>query len=129
MRGNVKMPPKSATKSKNSQPIEFLNWELTKEEKSAAKAYDLSIPDVFKALERLVDDGYRVSIKRDDYHKSTNVSLTEPAPSGGGVARCIVSRGPTVVDAARVACFKHFVLLEGDWGNISAATLEGDGWG
>lgn len=123
------MAPKSATKSNKSLEIEFINWELSKEEKLAAKSYEITSAQVFEALERLVTDGYRVSFKHDDFNKSFNVSLTEPTAPTRSVSRCIVSRGPTVLDAARVACFKHFVLLESDWGNISAERVERDVWG
>jgi len=123
------MPPKGAVKSNKSVEIEFLNWELSPEEKTAAKAYEIDSNSVFEALERLIDDGYRVSFKRDDFNKCFNVSLTEPADNGRKVCRCIVSRGPTVLNAARIACFKHFELLEGDWGKISAVAIERDVWG
>jgi hypothetical protein len=111
------------------QPVEFLNWDLTKEEKIAAKAYEVTLEALMGMLEGLVDDGYRISFKRDDYNKCFNCSFTEAPRVDGSPARCIVSRGPTVGDAVRVACFKHFVLLEGDWGKISAATLAADVWG
>lgn len=123
------MPPRANTKSSKSQSIEFVNWELSKEEKVAAKDYKLTTSQIFDALERLIADGYRVSWKTDDYNKCVNCSITEPAGNGTGAVRCIVSRGPTVSDASRVATFKHFVLLEGDWGKLSATSVERDVWG
>lgn len=122
------MSAKTATKSSKSLEIEFINWELTKEEKEAAKSFPMTAQTVFSALERLIDDGYRVSFKRDYYNKCFNVSLTEPERAGIKVCRCIVSRGPSVIDAARVAAFKHFELLQGDWGGLSSATLDRDVW-
>lgn len=123
------MPPKKSTKSSKSLDIEFINWELTKEEKLAAKSYEVPVDHLLVLVEELVDDGYRVSFKRDDYNKCFNCSLTEPARIDGSSSRCIVSRGPTVGDAVRVAMFKHHVLLEGDWGKISPATIARDDWG
>lgn len=123
------MAPKSTTKSAKSLPIEFVNWELTKEEKIAAKDYKLTMTQVFQALERLVTDGFRVSWKRDDYNKCFNCSITEPMETASNSVRCIVSRGPTLEDACRVASFKHFVLLEGDWGKLSSTSVERDVWG
>ena len=123
------MPARSSKKSDKMVPIEFINWELSKEEKIAARSYEVSLESLMGMLERLVDDGYRVSFKRDDYNKCFNCSITEPAKTDGSSSRCIVSRGPTAGDAIRVACFKHFELLEGDWGNISSTTLAADQWG
>lgn len=120
---------KSVTPSRKSLDIEFVNWELTKEQKSDAKRYEISPVELFGALERLIDDGFRISFKFDDYNKCFNCSFTEPTRDGAKSCRCIVSRGPSIMDAARIACYKHFVILEGDWGNLSATTIERDDWG
>lgn len=123
------MPTKSSKKSDKSMSIEFINWELTKEEKIAAKSYEVSLETLMGMLEGMVDDGYRISFKRDDYNKCFNCSITEPTRTDGSASRCIVSRGPSVGDAVRVAMFKHHVLLDGDWGALSTATLANDIWG
>lgn len=121
-----------AQKSKNASvmtELEFINWELTAEEKKAAKLWDVTPEYIFGALEALVSDGYKVAIKYDNYNKCTSFSVTEPVRKDGKPSRCIVSRGPDVTGAARIACYKHFELLAGDWGNISAKSVERDVWG
>jgi hypothetical protein len=69
----------------------------------------------FSILERLVVDGYKLSIWNDANHDSFGASITSPKGSGKDRSKCLTGRGPDFFGALRSVAYKHQILLDGDW--------------
>jgi len=113
----------------NYSDITFINYDLTAEQKTEVKGWKPAFEQVFSLFEGMIADGFKVSFKFDTRNKCVQCSLTEPFESAKKVTRCMVSRGPDLYSAIRVAVWKHTVLFEGDWANIPDETNGGDVWG
>lgn len=88
--------------------VEFVNIHLTDDDKQAIRQVDVSDVDLFLELERLVDNGYKVSMSYDLANTGAIVSVT--AQKGCSVeansGKCITSRGPDFRGAIVCSLYK-----------------------
>lgn len=123
------MATKKKTFQNNQFDIEFVNYELNKEQKEEARRYELDTERAFQLLEELCGDGYKISWKYDERNKCFQASLTSAAKGTTEKQRCMVSRGPDLYSAIRVSLWKHYVLFDGDWASNAPTDDEWSQWG
>jgi len=107
----------------------YINHNLTAEEKAK---YDLWTPDaeeLFDAIERLVDSGYKLSTSHDDYNDTRQASLTCNNKQSEDYGWVLVARAPDSYNAIALVVFKHVYLLEGDWTAFHSRQKEKSSWG
>lgn len=97
---------------------EFINLELSKEQKEQYLAWREDMEEVVVQWSNLCSGGYRVNTKWDDYSNSFAAFII---PDGGSenAGLILTGRGGTPLRAVCEAVFKHSVLLQEMWGGYS----------
>lgn len=96
------------------KPAKFLNITLTPEDKERIKATNPYTADFDDSLQRLLGQGYKLSIKFDERNDAFVSWII--APDGGENKGYILpGRGSTALKAIRQALYIHHVILQGLW--------------
>lgn len=106
---------KKEAPAKNSWGTQFVLCELTTEHKEAMKKWSVKDTELMDELDRLVNDGYKISFSRDENHDCVAAFATSPADDRGVRKYTLSARGPGMLPALRCLCYKHFIMLEGKW--------------
>lgn len=103
---------RSATR--NSADSEFINLELDKKQTASYREWRNDLENVLNLWLELVEAGYRVNSKYDDYSSACAVFIipTESTENGGYI---LTGRGSTPYRALTEALYKHSEILHGDW--------------
>ena len=94
---------------------EFVQRELTADEKKACKQFVPTQEEMEAALDHLCEAGYRISLKWDDYSSSQAAYIQHPDLKHENAGLVLSGRGSTPLRALRQAMYKHFVLFDGVW--------------
>jgi hypothetical protein len=97
--------------------VQFVQCELGKDDKDRLEKWDTGAAETIVILERLVQDGFKLSVWGDKLHDCCGASITEPVRESGDRKRCLTGRGPDFIGAMRAVAYKHAIMLDGDWGN------------
>lgn len=100
--------------------IEWVTVNLSNEAKAQLKKWDVKYEATIDCLDKLVNDGFKLSVWCDARNHSIGCSLTTPKPVGVGKQKCLSARGPSMLDALRCIVFKHSVVLDADWTRVDA---------
>lgn len=117
-----KNPQKSAPTKPRFNDVKFVNWSLSAEEKSACKAWELSLEDYDNALISLIEAGYKITSSYDNFRHCHTCSLvaTESAKQNNGYI--LTGKGSTPLKAIKQALYIHFHIMSEDWAAYSTAT-------
>lgn len=121
----------SKNRAEKRQPweVDFIQVELSKEQKDALKKWDVKLETTIDSLDRLIVDGFKLSVSFDRVHDCAIASLTSPKNDNGDRQQCLVARGPNYLGALRAIAFKHHVVLEGEWSGIANKYDPDSQWG
>lgn len=106
------MAKKEAAKS---WEVLFVSCELDKSVKEQVKAHDPKFTWTVDAIDRLMADGYKISMSPDKAHDCVGVYATIKDMSHKNYGLCLAARGQNYLTALKVLAFKHFNILEEDW--------------
>jgi hypothetical protein len=110
--------------SKPDQPaFRFINIELTKEQKSDLKALVETGEFGYSALHDLHGNGFKVTLSSSDDGKRYTCSITDKSPNSAFWNACITASGSTPLNAVNALLYKHYVVANEDWANISVEDL------
>lgn len=123
------MASKSSSVKRNDWEVDFVNVNLSKDQKEQLFKWDVKGEATFDVISRLIDDQFKLSISSDKAHDCVGAFLTTPNPSDGSRKRCLGARGPDFFGALRALAFKHSIVLEGDWGELDNNSSPVDRWG
>jgi len=117
--------------TKNGDFSGFVNHEMTRDEKNQYEQWSMAVDDasLLDYLQELVDNGYKISLKYDGRNKTYQCSLTCSNPNHDDFGLVLTARAPDMFNLLRVAVFKHFVLLRGDWLTFQNTVHEERQWG
>lgn len=104
---------------------EFIRYELDKSQQADCKAWVVSADDILSTLDKLIDDGYKISVKFDDYNECYGCFMQLSTGEGTNHGYILTSRGSTAAKALKQLFYKHYQALDGDW--TSAAERQGRG--
>ena len=111
------------TKAPRFNEMKFVQYELDKEQQASCKAWSVSPADVFDYMEAMVSDGYKFSVKYDDYSDCVACFVTCPNDHTSGNAGLILTgRGSTAWKSVKQALWKHSVALDGQWQGFAERT-------
>jgi hypothetical protein len=116
-------------KPRPSWSVDFVSCELDKATKEAVKKWDPKFESTIDGLDRMVADGYKISISLDKMHDCIGVYATMPDQSSKHHGLCLSSRGPSMLLALKVLVYKHFTILEQNWDAENNQRGEYDVWG
>jgi hypothetical protein len=100
----------------NLPQVEFINYDLTKEDK--AKLHEWRATRDFSLemlIDTIVDSSYNLSVKFDAYNHCFGAFLTPRLPDTANAGYILTGRGSTACAAITGVLFRHFVLFEGEW--------------
>jgi hypothetical protein len=117
--GKSKKPPKP-----KDAPFVFINYNLSTKDKEWLQACDAELEFPVKGMLDLVQEGYKLSISADPKNNSFIASLTDREPTSGFHNHCLTGRGATPFDAWVSLAYRHFVVGQGSWANL---TTDSDG--
>jgi len=111
--GRATSPPR------NRPDSEFINLELDKEQTAAYREWRNDAEAVIDRWTELLEEGYRVNTKYDDYSSSCAVFII-PDERSDNYGFILTGRGGNAYRAVSEALFKHVEVLHGVWGNYQA---------
>lgn len=123
------MATKKPEKSSKSYEVRFVSCELDKSTKEALIKWDPKFESTFEGLDRLITDGYKVSISHDSYHDCVGVFCTMPDTSNEHHGFCLTARAPSWMEAVKVLVYKHFNILSENWGSEVNQPRQKSQWG
>jgi len=94
---------------------QFVRHQMTRDEKAAFREWQLTGEELVQMLDRLIDDGYKLSVSSDDYNKCNQATLTCKNEKSDDYGYILPGRASSAFDALKVVLYKHFVLLTGGW--------------
>lgn len=107
----------------------FVKCDLDKETKEHVKTWDPKFTATFDGLDRLLSDGYKVSFSPDKYHDCVGCFISNADVTHKHHGLILSARGPDWLAAAKVAVFKHFTILQENWGTPVDQRDQRDEWG
>jgi len=108
----------------------FVKHDMTREEKTAYRAFDWTGLDLLDCIEKRVQENYKVSMAYDDYHHCAMASLTCRAVDVENSGLILTARAATAWEALQLLIYKDRVLLLGDWTAWHERDAdESDNWG
>lgn len=114
---------------KNAWDVDFVQLELTAQDKETAKKWDVKFEQTFDCLCRCSVDGYKLSVTYDRRNDCAIAALTSPKPEGGANSLCFTARGPDLLQAMRMLAYKIVVLLDGDMSALGDVAQSRSQWG
>jgi len=116
------VPPKKNTPaqrgSKNTLP-EFVTVNMTDEDWTAVKNTAFTEVDGWEFALEVLGSGLKLSFAFDQGNDCFVCTVTQPPGSDGTPAKSLVSRGPELVNALSVACYKWRFKLDKMFENAS----------
>ncbi len=94
---------------------EFVDLELTKDQKAAVREMYDNLDAVDAALQALFSDGTKVTLRWDD-RNNCFAAFAFAAEGTQNEGLILTGRGGGVTRALRQLVYKHTVILDGDWG-------------
>jgi len=93
---------------------EFVNYELSAEETAQQRRWRSDLDDVSAVWGEVLEEGYRVNTKWDDY-SSAFAAFIIPDERSDNAGYILTGRGGTPYRAVAEALFKHRFSLPGGW--------------
>jgi len=97
---------------------------LSKDDKLACKAWEISLEELDQELMRLNESGYKVSVGWDDYSQAFASFLVPQNKDMENFGLILTGRGTTPVKAVKQVRYKHLRCLGEDWHNYARGDRE-----
>lgn len=127
-RKKVRAAPKNSERAKDAKKgaalASFVNYELTKEQSAACKESPFSADTLCEMLERLTDSDYKVTFSHDDRNGCFACWLIPTRADHVNGGMILPGRGSTAAKAFKQACFKHYHVFDGLWGDYASPRRE-----
>jgi len=94
---------------------EFINLELTEDQRKQLKSQPLDLEDADDALLKLNEAGYGLKLKWDEYSEAFAAFLQTDDEESENYGFILTGRGSTPLKALKQLLYKHFVMTEGEW--------------
>jgi hypothetical protein len=95
---------------------QWVNYTLSTEEKNAFKASLADNPAAYSnELETMMQEGYRFSVRWDDYATCFAVTLYDNSADGPNKGMLLSSRSPSWETALSMCLYKHLVIFDRRW--------------
>lgn len=95
---------------------DFVQYELSKEQQASCKAWSFTGDDASDALDKLVQASYKITFRFDERNNCPACWIIAEKENVMNPNMILSGRGSTPIKAFKQACFKHFILFEGVWG-------------
>jgi len=109
---NAKKGGKTATRFND---VEFVQYELSVEEKAKCKAWCTTLDELDTATLRFCESGYTQSWKWDEYSKSYASFAQTKDQNSENFGLMLTGRGSTPLKAVKQALYKHYMIFDAVW--------------
>lgn len=103
------------SKTQRFNKAEFNNYELTKADVLRMKKEFIPKLEIPSLLDKLVEDGYRVTMKWDGFGNCPACWLQPIDAKNVNYGVILTGRGKTATNALIEVSFKHYMVFEGAW--------------
>lgn len=107
--------PRGAAAQNGFQQAEFVQYELSKDQQASCKAWEVSCEELFLVLERLLEAGYKITMRFDTRNNCPACWIIGPVGDHRNANMILPGRGSTGQKAFKQALFKHFQLFSEEW--------------
>lgn len=111
---NWKDPAKGQS---NGAQSDFVQYELSKDQQAACKAWPFTSEDAWEAMDKLSQAAYKMTFRFDEKNNAPACWIIAEKENQMNPNMILPGRGSTPMKAFKQACYKHFVLFEGAWGD------------
>jgi len=118
--GGSKAGAARTVKAPRFNDAQFVQLELTDEQAKSLKAMPTDAGVILDEIERMIDDGYKFTIKYDSYGDCIGAWCQDANPDGINTGYILTGRRSSVVKSLKQLLFKHHTLLDGDWSQVPA---------
>jgi len=108
---------RAPTRARYNSDSEFVALELDKEQTAAYRSWRLDLEAVEEVWSAVLEEGYRVNTKYDDY-SGGYAAFVIPADGSDNSGFLLAGRGGTPYRAVCEALFKHEFVLKRAWGSF-----------
>lgn len=115
-------------KSGDRMPPAFIKYRLSEEELAQAKNAAAEYSDVGEIIEGFIAEGYKFSCSHDNWGGGTQVFITPQTGDNRNVGFTLSARGPELIPAVAVLCWKHYTLFGQEWPK-EQGEARGSNWG
>jgi len=116
--GGSKKGAARTVKAPRFNDAQFVQLELTDEQAKSLKAMPTDAGVILDEIERMIDDGYKFTIKYDSYGDCIGAWCQDVNPDGLNTGYILTGRGSGVAKALKQLLFKHHTLLDGYWSQV-----------
>jgi hypothetical protein len=129
MSKNTTRPVNNGAEARNRyNPPQFIKRRLTDKELEAAKAAADTYSDVGEIFGQMIDEGYKVSASHDGWGGGVQVFMTTGDADSENYGYTLSARGPNLIAAVAVMCYKHYTLFLTRWPKEDDGN-KGPNWG
>ena len=109
-----------STKSNKSKTprfneAKFITYSLSKEQTKELKAMPFEMADLDTTFLRLLEEGYKITFRWDEYNQCYACWLIPPNENHPNVGYILSARGSTPVKALKQAGYIHWNIFDKDW--------------
>ena len=122
MARNPKDTKPAAPKAQRFNDVQFVNWSLSADEKSACKAWLNEQGDMDSAVSALIEAGYKITVSWDKYRLCYTASIVPTPDARSNQGYILTGKGSTALKAAKQALYIHYHVMDQDWASYSTAT-------
>lgn len=109
------MSKKTSGKAPRFNDVEFIQCELSDEQKKDLKSRKKEGFDAWQLLDGLCEQGYRVTVKYDNWSSSMACFIQPIDEEHENANRILSGRGRTAEGAVLELLYKHFFIFDGVW--------------
>jgi len=114
---------------KNAWDVDFVQLELSAQDKESLSKWDVKYEQTFDCLSRASLDGWKISFSYDRRNDCTIAALTSPKLESGGRQICFTARGPDLLGSMRCIAYKIVVILDGHLDELEPTSQSRGQWG
>lgn len=113
--GKDRNPPKEKVKKERFNGVQFINFNLSIEQRGACKSWALSLEDLDNFALQLAESDYKITLGYDNYSEAFACFVTPKGDKHVHAGWILSGRGSTPLKAFKQACFIHYHLFQEDW--------------
>jgi len=112
---------KSAPTQQRFNDVQFVNWSLSADEKSACKAWNLVLSEFDDALANLIESGYKTTLSYDNFRSCYTASIVPTKDAKSNQGYILTGKGSTAFKALKQALYIHYHIMGEEWAAYSTA--------
>lgn len=118
---NINPPAKKVQPQPRFNDVQFVNWALSAEDKTACKEWELSVDDYSDAIGSLIEGGYKVTVSYDDFRSCFTASIVPTKDAKSNQGYILTGKGSNPLKAIRQVLFIHYRIMGEEWAAYSTA--------